>query len=217
MNHQPGGDMDCRLETFRAHRLPVIRATAESLKGYGRIVDDYDAAAVDIVQWPARDWRPVDAGTGDQGGIVEGTYDVWWQGEVLYGRNHAVDDAYLFGWCVDPNVASEKREVRPAELFFWHANYHPDGGQIFYPRERKPYIVPLALPGDDVRPEDFLGFYCDGFGVHVDANVWHEAPFPLQGKSSFKDKQGAVHARVSCNFAREFGTYCQIALREPAQ
>ena len=34
----------------------------------------------------------------------------------------------------------------------WHCNYHPDGGQLFFPLEARPFLVPLALPGDDVRP-----------------------------------------------------------------
>ncbi len=203
-----------RLSTFNAYELTLVEATSESLKGYGTIVTDYDAAKVEIVPWPAKGWRPIDPNTGNEGGIVEGIYDVWWEGEVLYGRNHAVNDAYLFGWSRDPNGASEQaKDADPSALFFWHANYHPDGAQIFFPTERKPFVLPLALAGDDVKPENFLAFYCDGsFGVNVDPNVWHEAPFPLRGKSSFKDKQGAVHARVSCDFVKEFGTYLQVPL-----
>jgi hypothetical protein len=44
----------------------------------------------------------------------------------------------------------------------WRANYHPDGGQLFYPLHGEGFIVPLALPGDDVTPEQFVSFYCDG-------------------------------------------------------
>jgi len=205
-----------RLDSFKAHPLPVVKATRDSLQGYGSIVTDYESAQVDITTWPALGWRPIDDGTGNEGGIVEGIYDVWWEGSVLLGRNHAVNDEYLFGWSRDPNSLSDETvDEQPAELLFWHVNYHPDGGQIFFPTERKPFVVPLALAGDDVKPEDFVAFYFDGScGVHVDAGVWHEAPFPLTGASSFKDKQGAVHARVSCDFVKEFGVYCQIPLRE---
>ena len=41
-------------------------------------------------------------------------------------------------------------------------NYHPDGGQVFFPVERVPFVMLLALPGDDVRLEDFVAFYFDG-------------------------------------------------------
>jgi ureidoglycolate lyase len=204
-----------RLPSVKAHRLAFVEATPDSLKGYGTIVSDYDTANVEIVTWPAQGWRSIDPDTGNQGGIVEGLYDVWWEGEVLYGRNNAVNDTYLFGWSRDPQLASEEAKgTQPSELFFWHANYHPDGGQIFFPTERKPFVMPLALPGDDVKPGDFVAFYCDGsFGVHLNPGVWHESPFPCAGRSSFKDKQGAIHARVSCDLVKEFGVYLQVPLQ----
>jgi hypothetical protein len=31
------------------------------------------------------------------------------------------------------------------------ANYHPDGGQVFFPRDKDPFIALLALPGDDIN------------------------------------------------------------------
>ncbi len=42
------------------------------------------------------------------------------------------------------------------------ANYHPDGGQVFYPEKRAAFVLLLALPGDDVKLQDFRAFYCDG-------------------------------------------------------
>ena len=46
------------------------------------------------------------------------------------------------------------------------ANYHPDGG--FYPVTKKPFVLLLALPGDDIKLEDFVAFYCDGTcGVQI--------------------------------------------------
>ena len=98
----------------------------------------------------------------------------------------------------------------------WHVNYHPDGGQMFYPLDGQPFVVPLALPGDDVKPEDFVAFYCDGsFGVCIHPNIWHEGVFPLSEPARFFDRQGKVHARVSCNFPREFGRLLSVPLREP--
>ena len=49
-------------------RMPVVRATAETLAGYGRLVDDPASCRVEIVRWPAQGRRPVDAGTGDEAG-----------------------------------------------------------------------------------------------------------------------------------------------------
>ncbi|MEE1578155.1 MAG: ureidoglycolate hydrolase, partial [Deltaproteobacteria bacterium] len=39
-----------------------------------------------------------------------------------------------------------------------------------------------------------------------------EGIFPIQGKQRFFDKQGAVHARISVDFAREFGCLLEIPL-----
>jgi hypothetical protein len=66
--------------------------------------------------------------------------------------------------------------------------------------------VPLALPGDDIEPADFVCFRFDGrHGLYIHPNIWHEGVFTTRGTQRFFDKQGAVHARVSVDFAREFG------------
>ena len=46
----------------------------------------------------------------------------------------------------------------------WRANYHPDGGQLFYPVSGESFVVPLALPGDDITPDKFTGFWCNRKG-----------------------------------------------------
>jgi ureidoglycolate hydrolase len=95
----------------------------------------------------------------------------------------------------------------------WHANYHPDGGQLFFPIEGTPFVTPLALPGDDISPDKFVNFYFDGTcGLYIHPNIWHEGIFPLSRKSKFFDKQGSVHARVSVNFAKEFGVFMDVRL-----
>ena len=96
----------------------------------------------------------------------------------------------------------------------WHANYHPDGGQLFFPLGNAPFAVPLALPGDDIRPEHFVCFtFAGSQGLYIHPNVWHEGVFALDGTARFFDKQGAVHARVSVDFAREFGCLVEAQLR----
>jgi len=205
-------------DAFVAHELPVVAATAESLDGYGRLVDSFADTKIEIVRWPAQGWRPVDPDTGDQAGTTEGIFSFHWKGEVLYGSNEAVGDSYLLGWSRDPREASETA-VNPdrSRVCIWHANYHPDGGQLFFPREPVPFVVPLALPGDDIRPDKFVAFYCDGrAGLYIHPGVWHEAVFPLAQAAAFDDRQGRVHARVSCDFVREFGTYLSVPLRAPA-
>jgi len=207
-------------ETAKAEsvfELPLVRATPETLAGYGRLAADYDGTEIEIVTWPASGRRPVDPGTGNQGGLAEGVFEFWWAGEVLYGRNRAVDDSYLIGWSRRPEEASESAPRPERErLLIWHANYHPDGGQLFFPREAAPFVAPLALPGDDVTPQDFTAFYFDGTqGLYIHPGVWHEAVFPLAPQASFDDKQGKVHARVSVDFAEEFGVLLSVPLRAP--
>ena len=46
------------------YEVPLILGTDESLKGYGRIVHDFDAEEVWIEQWPQTGKRPVCPGTG---------------------------------------------------------------------------------------------------------------------------------------------------------
>ena len=201
----------------RLCETPLVVASADSLKGYGCLVDDPHEFPIEIVRWPAQGWRPIDTNSGDQGGITEGVFEFWWKGETLYARNNAVGDSYLFGWSKWPEEATSSgaATVRQRALI-WRANYHPDGGQLVYPLRGQSFVVPLALPGDDVTPERFVTFWCDGSqGLYIHPNVWHGAFVPLDDHAEFLDRQGRVHARVSVDFAREFGCYLASPLRHP--
>src|SRR5215510_14351169 len=94
-------------DPFDCHEIPIVEATNESLKGYGLLVDDFATAKIEIVRWPAQGWRPVDPDTGDEGGTTEGHFSFEWKGDILYGRNEAVNDSYLIGWTKDPSKASD--------------------------------------------------------------------------------------------------------------
>jgi hypothetical protein len=193
--------------------MPVVDATERSLVGYGRLVDDPGDCAIEIVRWPARGTRPVDADTGDQGGTTEGVFVSEWRGDILYGRNEAVDGHYILAYANAPELARTDHDEPPQRMLLWHANYHPDGGQMFFPIDRRPFYVPLALPGDDVRPERFVCFRFGGAqGLYIHPDIWHEGVFGLAGTQRFFDRQGAVHARVSVDFAREFGCLLEAAI-----
>lgn len=194
-------------------RIPVVEATAESLKGYGLLVSDPKAQAVEIVRWPALGWRPVDVDSGNEGGTTKGTFVSEWSGDILYGKNEAVGGHYILGFNTLPEQADTTHQRDPQRLMLWHCNYHPDGGQMFFPLEPGPFLVPMALPGDDVKPEDFVCFRFDGSqGLLMHPGVWHEGVFAIKGRRSFYDEQGAVHARVSVNFALEFGCLLEMGL-----
>ena len=200
--------------TLDLHTVPLIAATNESLEGYGCLVDDPDIFEIEIVRWPAQGWRPVDPDTGDEGGWIEGVFESTWRGDVLYGQNDAVNGDYVLGWSVDPQSASADAATGPRDkVLLWHLNYHPDGGQLFYPLNPDPFVVPAALPGDDITPDKVVAFWCDGScGLYIHPNIWHEGVFPVGNKQRFFDRQGRVHARVSCDVGEEFGVYLSVPL-----
>jgi hypothetical protein len=196
-----------------AFRIPIIRATEDSVKGYGCLVDDPNNFEIEITRWPAQGWRPVDIDSGDEGGTKQGIFLSEWKGDILYGSNEAVGGEYILAYSTNPEKASVESNQIPNKILLWHSNYHPDGGQLFFPIDKRPYLVPVALPGDDIRPEHFVCFLCDGKqGLYIHANIWHEGVFAINGKQRFLDRQGAVHARVSVDFAREFNCLLEISL-----
>ncbi|MEM8965263.1 MAG: ureidoglycolate lyase [Bacteroidota bacterium] len=196
-------------------QIPIVEATPDTLEGYGYLIDDPEKTKIEIVRWPAQGWRPVDTDSGDEGGTTEGTFIAEWKGDILYGRNSAVGGHYILGYGAEPTKATENHPNKPQSLFLWHANYHPDGGQMFFPLDSAPFVVPLALPGDDVKPEDFVCFWFKGNqGLYIHPNIWHEGVFALQGQQHFLDRQGAVHARVSVDFAREFNCLLNINISD---
>jgi len=136
------------------------------------------------------------------------------RGGLLYAVNEAVGRRYITGWYGDPATANDEEEPERTDFIYTHeANYHPDGGQVFWPMTGQPYVVLLAPPGDDVGAADFVAFYCDGsFGVHVDPGVWHQPVFPAGDAMTFYNEQGAVHACVSVDFIAELGLYLQVPL-----
>jgi hypothetical protein len=198
----------------RIHETPLVVATEENLKGYGALVDDPKTFPIEIVRWPAQGWRRIDPNSGDQGGVTQGVFEFSWEGDTLYARNNAVGDSYLFAWSKWPEEAAARGAPGKRErALIWRANYHPDGGQLVYPMNGESFVVHLALPGDDVTPEKFVAFHCDGKrGLYIHPNVWHGPFLPHADEAKLFDRQGRVHARVSVDFPKEFGCYLSVAL-----
>ncbi len=124
---------------------------------------------------------------------------------------------YLVGQ-KNPEDAQENQQENSdhSHVLLWHMNYHPDSGQLFFPLDGSLFFVPMALPGDDVKAEDFKAFYFDGSqGLYLHPNVWHEGIFPLTPNARFYDCQGKVHGRVSCNIAEEFRVFLFVLLCKP--
>ena len=200
------------------HDVPLIVATDESVRGYGALVEHPDDIEIEIVRWPATGWRQVDEDSGDEAGWVEGTFHGEWQGDVLFGRNDAVSGLYVLGWSTTDPAASrtDRQTVGREKAVLWHLNYHPDGGQLFFPKDKSPFVVPVALPGDDLAVEQVIAFWCDGSrGLYIHPGIWHDGIFPVSDHQRFLDRQGRVHARVSCDLASEFGLYLCVPLTVP--
>ena len=200
------------------HDVPLIVATDESVRGYGALVEHPDDIEIEIVRWPATGWRQVDEDSGDEAGWVEGTFHGAWQGDVLFGRNDAVSGHYVLGWSTTDPAASrtDRQTVGREKAVLWHLNYHPDGGQLFFPKDKSPFVVPVALPGDDLAVEQVIAFWCDGSrGFYIHPGIWHDGIFPVSDQQRVLDRQGRVHARVSCDLASEFGLYLCVPLTAP--
>ena len=197
----------------KVHRLPVVEATAESLRGFGEIVTDFAAAEVKILPWPLSGWRAMSPGVnGNEAGVTEGSFTMWAEGGLLFGRNEAVKRTYIIGWYDDPAIASQ--DTAPVDrdrLYIHQANYHPDGGQIWCPRDGTPFVAVLAKATDDVRPEDFVAFRFDGsFGLQILPSVWHQPAAPVGPRMVIDNKQGRVHACIDFDSLAEFGCYLEV-------
>jgi len=193
--------------------IPLVRANRDTIKGYGEVVRDPKKQKIEIVPWPLSGSRKLDAGTGIEGGTTEGIFSCEWRGNELIGRNEAVGGHYVIGFRDLPETVRPGVKLSRGRVLLWHCNYHPDGGQLFWPLDGKPFVVPVALPGDDLQPESFKAFWSDGsVGIYIHPGIWHEGVFPVNETGRFFDKQGKVHARVSCDLAREFGVLLNVPL-----
>ena len=106
------------------------------------------------------------------------------------------------GWRpVDPDCGDEGGTTEGVFLSEWK-------GDILYGRNEAVgghYIIgygaePSTADDTHTRPPDCI-------------LLWHEGVFTLEGSQRFFDKQGAVHARVSVNFSKEFGCLLESPTR----
>lgn len=204
---------DPQLQERRRYNVPVIDATHENFEKYGIIYDPHLKPEVIITPWPVTGKRKLMPGTGISS-AVSGDFEYEYTTSSTYtylrAKNHAVGGDYVTGVCYTPLDADVPF---PTYILTREANYHPDGGQIFYPTDGSPFILLLALPGDDVQPEDFIGFKFDGTkNVQIFPGVWHQPVFPLAKKTLFRTSQGAVHACVGVDTIDEWGCWLAIQL-----
>jgi hypothetical protein len=209
--------------------VPLEPATDESLRGLGCLVHDpneftTEKGTFEIAKWPLSGWRKLDPGTGDEAGTTEGDFEAWWQGNFFYGKNLAINtpnNFYLDGLGALPESASHSTTDQPDHIYLWMSDYHPDGGQLFWPRVPTPFVMCLGPSscGDDIKPEDMRAFLIPaGLGAYIHPGTWHNgfyvAPeFTKDGPIRCLTRQGRVHARVSASWAHEFGKLLKVPLR----
>jgi Ureidoglycolate lyase len=158
--------------------MPVVDATPAAFDGFGKLVANPSECSIEIVQWPAVGSRPIDPGTDDEASTAKSTFVSEWRGDILYGRNEAVGGNCILSYATESDTALDDHADAPERMLLWHADYHPDGGQLFFPLDDRPFYVPLALPGDDISPESFVCFRFDGQqGLYIHPNIWHEGVF----------------------------------------
>ncbi|GMH95917.1 hypothetical protein TrVE_jg11881 [Triparma verrucosa] len=221
-------------ENFRAPKLPsnlnivdvpLVLATDENLKGFGKIISHPDEITCEkknfeIVPWPVTGRRPLDPGTGDEAGTTEGDFEVHWSGDFFHGKNLAVsttNNVYLDGLSSPPELASSTNPSNSNFIYLWMSDYHPDGGQLFFPRLPLPFVVCLgpSQVGDDVQPSDMKAFLVPkGKGVYFHPGTWHNGVYIEREYSpaTFLTRQGRIHARVSASWAEEFKCLLRIPL-----
>ena len=198
-------------EQSKFHEVPLIRATEENFKPFGRLVYDYDTEDVWLVTWPQQGRRPIMEGSGRLGGIIDGDFLHQWMDNKIFASNEAVGYPPYPTGILPPghDLKSRRSHVVVREV-----NHHPDGGQVFFPLQPlAPFVALLALPNEDVTPNDFVAFYFDGScGLQILPSVWHQPMYPLADKQKFRTKQGAVHACVTFDSLTEFDVYLKVPL-----
>jgi ureidoglycolate lyase len=213
-------------ENLKVLEVPLQLATEESLKGYGNIINHREEYTTDnkkfeITPWPVQGWRQLDPETGDEAGTTEGDFEVEWKADYFYGHNLAVstgNNYYLDGLANEPHVCSHDTMTGTGnDIYLWMSDYHPCGGQLFFPEISVPFVVNLGknTTGDDVVPEDMRAFYVPaGKGVYFHPSTWHNGVYtsPEHGKVTFLTRQSKVHARVSVSWAAEFNTILKVPL-----
>ena len=185
------------------HLVPLKHATQESLQGFGHLVKSFEEEEVKITTWPQKGWRPICPGTGCKGGIIEGDFPCFWK-----------DDMAVTGELVIGRLPKDVPYQDRTYILTREATYHPDGGQVFFPTNNSPFILLLALPGDDIELDDFVAFYFDGTcGVQIKADIWHQGVFCIEDNALYLNKQGKVRACVEVDTVKEFGKFLKVPLK----
>jgi len=84
----------------------------------------------------------------------------------------------------DTNVCLFVAQPRPAPIKIEVMERHPDGSQLFYPLQDRPWLVVVC--GDPRQPDSYRAFAASGQqGVNYARNIWHHPLLVLDVDSRF--------------------------------
>ncbi|WAR17057.1 ALLA-like protein, partial [Mya arenaria] len=190
--------------------IPVVRATKENLSGYGRFVTNFDEEKVEINPWPVTGPRKARPGTDIIPGVDCSQLTFKYEGNK-YVSVKDIGRRMEVGTICEEEQSPDNKYVLVSEITF-----HPDCGEVFYPKNGDPFIAVLALPGDDLTLEKLKGFYFDGTsGLQALPNVWHQGMYTFGSSAEFLGKQGVLHCVIAANFEKEFGRKVCLKLEKP--
>ena len=170
-------------------------------------------------QWSCfKGWRKARDNTGIIQGEESGEIYYKWENNI-YIADKVIGLRNEIGFINNNLLPSNTNSLQKrTHVLAWESTYHPDCGEVFFPKNGDEFVVVLALPGDDIKPEDFVAFYCDGtFGIQTHPFVWHTGMFTIKDNTTFLGKQGLLHACVSVNFVKEFGRLISVPLMKPGK
>lgn len=158
-------------------------------------------------------WRKARTGTDLIPGEDSGEIYYKWEGST-YVADKVIGCRNEVGYTLNNSISANPSAPNRNHVLVWESTYHPDCGEVFYPKNGNEFIAVLALPGDDLRLESFVAFYCDGsFGIQTHPYVWHQGMYSVKDNMTFLGKQGTLHACVSVNIVKEFGRFLCVPLK----
>lgn len=85
-----------------------------------------------------------------------------------------------------PNVGIVRAEPRPVPLKVKLMERHPKSSQLFIPLAPRPFLILVAPPSNELRPEKVIGFKTmAGQGVNYRRGVWHHPLIALDQSTDF--------------------------------
>jgi len=99
-----------------------------------------------------------------------------------------------------------RAHVYPRPLQINMMEKHPLGSQAFIPLNQQAFLVVVALPGDDVTPNDLKAFITNGAqGVNYHKGTWHYPVIALNDGDEFLivDRLGSGNNCIEVHFDNE--------------